>query len=104
MKATWEEVLRFADSVEGVFVLMIDARLIRPGKITALHRKATSDFFRRMEERFSETYLGDILIFNSAIQRGVLTAVTWMFQPSWPRKVCATIEEAERDAKGRLSS
>ena len=82
-------------------VVLIDARDVSPRKITALHRQRASRYFREISEAHGADFYGKVFLVRNPLQRGLLTAVTWLFSPPWPRRIVSSPEEGE-GAAGEL--
>jgi hypothetical protein len=69
----------------------------------ALERKALADFFREQREALKESCLGIVTVSNSAIVRGVITAINWVSPLPVPGAVVGTRAEADRWAAERIA-
>ena len=84
------------------WVHIVDARDATRSAATPRMRAAAVAFMERLPAERVGLLLGEGFVISSAPVRGALTALTWMFQPAWPRVMLGTMPEAERWARERL--
>lgn len=113
---TWPPVLtdaelgRFLARVDVLFargtpwVHVIDAREATRAAATPRMRAAAVAFTESLPAERAALLVGECFVITSAPVRGVLTALTWMFRPVWPREMVATMGEGERWARARLEA
>jgi len=73
-------------------VLVQDART--SGQVPAIQRKMQADWLKQHEARLRDLTLGSAFVIDSALVRGLLTAILWLQPLPMPHEVCATIEGA----------
>ena len=98
----FDDMLAAANARNGHMVVMIDARAVSPRKVTPLHRKRVSRYFREISEAHGANFCGQVFLVGNPLQRGLLTAVTWIFAPPWPRRVVTSPERGEDAARELL--
>jgi len=102
------ELDRFLARIDLIFarrtpwVHLIDARDATMASATPRMRAAAVAFMERLPAERAALLRGECFVISSAPVRGILTALTWMFRPAWPRNVVGTMEEGERWARERL--
>lgn len=69
----------------------------------AIQRRKQAEWLRRHEATLKQHSLGTAFVIDSALVRGVLTAILWMQPMPAAHIVVATIEEAERWAAEQLA-
>jgi len=74
------------------YAVVNDARRAAP--ITAAHRKLLSDYMTRVRPITRIYCVGMAMVFDSAVMRGIMTAILWMTDPDYPTRVFATPAEA----------
>lgn len=74
------------------FALLIDARQSRP--LSPRGRQAIGQLLRRSFQRDPRVIAGIGVVLSSAIERGVLTAITWAAGRTYPQRAFATPMEA----------
>ena len=83
----------------GEMVMLIDGRAVNPRAITSLHRRRAVAYLKGLTEVFGDRFGGQIIVFQNPMQRGILTAITWLFSPPWPLKIVGDLETAEATAQ-----
>lgn len=73
-------------------------------KAPATQRRSLADHLERFGELSARWYAGAAVVVPSAWQRGVATAVTWLWRPKFPYKLCSDPVEAERWARDQLAA
>jgi len=86
------------------WVHVLDGREATRAAGTPRMRAAAVSFMRKLPAERAILLRGECFVMASAPVRGVLTALTWMFRPVWPRYVAGTMDEAERWARERLGA
>lgn len=75
------------------YALIVDAN--RSRGFSARQRQMQADYIASgidLSRRYLRAFA---FVAESAMQRGMLTAIFWLRRPEWPHRVCRTIEEAE---------
>lgn len=100
-RATDEEVRAFCAILErfwrdttGRVGVLFDCRRVLTA--TASQRKLFADLQARLEPVFAEKMLGAVFVIDSAIVRGLLTAIFWLRPPVYRYVVTADEAEARR--------
>ena len=83
---------RMIDERGGRYSLVLDNRLARG--MSATQRKLIAADMAKHAERTKRLCLGTAFVFDSALMRGILTAVFWLREPEVETRVFADIEEA----------
>ncbi len=81
-------------------VLIQDAR--NAGQSPPTQRKMQAEWLKKHEARLRNIALGTAFVIDSALVRGILTAILWLQPLPMPHEVCGTIEEALDWADKRL--
>jgi hypothetical protein len=83
------------------YALVVDLR--QKTNMSRKHRKFHTDELNKNKE-FAEGYnAGTALIVNSAVIRGIMMSVFWLFSPKHPTDVFKTMEQAVSWANSRLN-
>lgn len=91
MRAAFEKMASYTARKER-YCILHDAR--SSPTLGAKHRRMGAEIGKR-DAHLSERYCaGTALVFDSAIIRGAITAVNWLFSPPYPQKTFSTVEEA----------
>jgi len=80
------------DERGGYYSLVLDNRLAR--NMSATQRKLIAADMLKHAERTRRLCLGTAFVFDSALMRGILTAVFWLRQPETQTRIFADIDEA----------
>ena len=64
------------------------------GRVTPKQRAIITNFMADHDYILGRYCVGAAMIFDSAVMRGMLTAILWLRTPEYPTKVFATSEEA----------
>lgn len=83
------------------FALLIDARRSQP--LSARGRQAIGKLLSRSFQRHPFVLAGIGVVLSSAIERGVLTAISWAAGRTYPQRSFATPEEAAAWLLGQLT-
>lgn len=83
---------RMIDERGGRYSLVLDNRLAR--HMSATQRKVIADDMAKHAERTKRLCLGTAFVFDSALMRGILTAVFWLRQPEVETRVFGDFDEA----------
>lgn len=83
---------RMIDERASRYSLVLDNRLAR--NMSATQRKLIADDMAKHAERTKRLCLGTAFVFDSALMRGILTAVFWLREPEVETRVFGDIEEA----------
>jgi hypothetical protein len=81
--------------------LLVDNTRLPP--LTPMQRRRTADFLREVQPRAAAYFAGAAVVLSSPIQRGILTAVLWIFTPPYPMRAFADVREARGWLLDRLS-
>jgi hypothetical protein len=95
----YERVLRVFKKRKRI-VLLVDASNSR---LTAQQRKLMVTRMKEHEDEFRHWVACGVLVIESALARGTLTALLWMFRPPYEQKVFQTIESARAWALDRVA-
>lgn len=74
------------------YVTILDLR--RSGDMPAAQRKMITDRMQQKEEAARLFAAGNVMIFDSALMRALLTAILWVRKPPTEMKIAATLDEA----------
>ncbi len=83
------------------YVTILDLR--RSGDMPAAQRKMITDRMQQKEEAARLFAAGNVMIFDSALMRALLTAILWVRRPPTEMKIASTLEEAIEYARGFLT-
>jgi len=75
----------------GKRVYLMD--LSRASATSSKQRRKQAQFFKDYETLLGDRCLGNAIVTDSAIIRGIITAVNWIYPPPHPHKICKTHEE-----------
>ena len=81
------------------FVMINDLR--EASGVTQKQRAEMSSFLEN-ELEVASYCRGAAMVFNSAMLRGMLTAILWVSRPPYPTRVFKTVEEARTWANGQI--
>lgn len=70
---------------------------------TASQRKIMAGFRERHAQHIRQYCRGSAFVFESAVMRGIITAIHWLRQPEMPHKSFATMFEAMTWARAQLN-
>ncbi len=73
-------------------VIIHDARAA--GHNPPTQRKLQAEWLKKHDARLREITLGSVFVIDSALVRGILTAILWLQPLAMPHEVCGTVEEA----------
>jgi hypothetical protein len=77
----------------GAFGLLVDTRDSFP--LDANQRRMVADEIEVNEARYPRTNRGVAVVMTSAVQRGVLRAITWLTSPKFEMEAFSNLEEAK---------
>ena len=83
-----------------VYAVVIDAREV--GRVPATQRKGIIDWIDRDRLYLEENCAGGALIFTTAVQQGLWTAISWVAPSPIPVKMFRDVASAERWLGGQL--
>lgn len=83
-------------------VLIVDASGAKTLKGT--HRQMVAEWNKANAEKLAKYRVGLVLVTRSAVLRGMITAVYWVFTPPFPYKAVDSIDSAFVWARERLTS
>jgi hypothetical protein len=83
------------------YALIVDLR--ERTNLSRKQRKLISDELNKQKEFEEEYNAGTALIVNSAVVRGIMMSVFWLFSPKHPTDVFKTMEDAASWANKRLN-
>jgi glyoxylase-like metal-dependent hydrolase (beta-lactamase superfamily II) len=83
------------------YALIIDANDSRG--FTASQRKLQAEYIESGVELTRRYLKAFAFVAESAIQRGMMTAIFWLRRPEWPHAFFATVEEAKEWARDKLA-
>ena len=84
------------------FAVMMDVREAPPP--TASQRSLIAARSNAMYAVYPTRMVGMALVMSSAIQRGILTAITWIAKDKQTTRAFATMDDAERWLRGQLAA
>lgn len=84
------------------FALLIDARGAKP--LDAKQRQALAGLLRRCFERYPQLLVGLGFVLSSALERGILTAISWAAGRTYPKRTFRTPDEAALWLRAALRS
>ncbi len=61
---------------------------------SAAQRRFIAERMDRLRPFSARYCAGSVMVFESTLMRGIMTAISWMAKPDHPVKVCATVEDA----------
>lgn len=102
LKAYYDDIAKAMLSRPGPYVNIIDAR--NAPTPTASQRKIMADFRAVHQEHIRKYCKGSAFVFESAVMRGIITAIHWLRQPEMPHKSFGSLMEAMNWAKVQLSA
>ena len=68
--------------------------LTKRTNMTKNQRKILIDGMNKRREFTGKYSAGTAVVFKSAIVRGVMMSIFWLFDPKYPTEVCTTVDEA----------
>jgi hypothetical protein len=83
---------KMIDDRRTPYSIVLDNRLAQ--NMSPTQRKLIADHMAAREQQTRNLCLGSAFVLNSAVMRGILTAVFWMRKPVVPTKVFAELDEA----------
>ena len=86
----------------GPWVHIIDGREGNPAAVSARMRSMIAEYWSSLPPGKLASVQAEGYVIEGAIQRGVITALGWMFRPPWERRFFATLNEALAWAQERL--
>jgi hypothetical protein len=72
--------------------------------MTKSQRKTLIDGMNRHKEFTSQYSAGTAVVFSSAVIRGILMSIFWLFEPNYPTEICKTIEDAISWCRNQLDT
>jgi hypothetical protein len=86
----------------GPFALLIDTR--DAFALDANQRRMVADEIELNQERYPRTLLGCAVVMTSAVQRGVLRAITWLTNPRFEVEPFSDLDEAKTWLRTKLGA
>jgi len=83
-----------------VYAVMIDAREV--GRVPATQRRGIMNWINNDRQHLKKNCAGGALIFTSALQQGLWTAISWVTPSPIPVKIFRDIPSAEAWLHGQL--
>lgn len=107
MQVTEPELAEYLKSMtplfnRGPWVHVIDGRDGNPTSVSARMRSMITEYWASLPPRRLASVQAEAYVIESALQRGVITALGWMFRPPWERCFFATLDEAVAWGEERL--
>ena len=90
--ASMDDYLRIVRARKQPFVTITD--LTRGTGMSPKQRRIITDFMQKHEDELAVHCRGAAMVFQSAVMRGMLTAIFWIAKPRWETRVFATLDEA----------
>lgn len=84
------------------FAHIIDGRFAAAASFAPRVRARAQQTLDGIRDLGAQLVRGEAYVITSALARGAITALTWIYPPSWPREVFATFSEAEDWALAQL--
>jgi hypothetical protein len=82
----------FLESKKERYAVVMD--LTQRTNMTKSQRKILIDGMNKRKEFTRQYSAGTAVVFSSAVIRGILMSLFWLFEPNYPMEICNTIEEA----------
>lgn len=83
-----------------VYAVVIDARDV--GRVPATQRKGIIEWIDRDRLHLEENCVGGAMIFTTAVQQGLWTAISWVAPSPIPVKMFRDVDAAERWLRDQL--
>ena len=84
------------------YAVVIDAREV--GRVPATQRRGIMDWIKSDGEHLRANCAGGALIFTTALQQGLWTAISWVTPSPIPVKIFRDVPAAEAWLRGRLET
>jgi len=84
------------------YTVVIDAREV--GRVPATQRRGIMDWIKSDREHLRANCAGGALIFTTALQQGLWTAISWVTPSPIPVKIFRDVPAAEAWLRGRLET
>jgi hypothetical protein len=82
------------------YAVVIDAREV--GRVPAVQRRGIMDWINRDRQHLKTNCAGGALIFSTALQQGLWTAISWVTPSPIPVKIFRDVPGAEAWLRGQL--
>src|SRR5262249_48964677 len=76
---------------------------IHPTVMTAVQRKRVSEFTKENPAGLAEAVIAAAIVSDSAVVRGLITAINWFAPPPFPQRIFAHRSEAEAWLRNKLA-
>jgi hypothetical protein len=86
----------------GPWVHVVDGREGNPVTVSPRMRAMIAEYWSRLHPRQVASVWGEAYVIEGAMQRGIITALGWIFEPPWERRFFGTLDEALAWGEGRV--